>query len=183
VTVGRKFPNAVGASLSVRQPVVAIQTAFGSYEVDADNTPIRRLRPEMAGRLIPVSLTTTSPVVPGARLYNLGITAAIHIASSPQNRMNVPISKIEVDQSGDIWLNMGNGIRIILGQSDQVDTKITALGRLFNKDPSLGTRVSEINLSCPDWPACRLRVPTPVLTKGNAIASSSERQKHGNHER
>lgn len=175
-TVRRTFPNSIVVDLTVRQPVLAVYTAFGNYEVDADNTPIRRLRPEMRGKLTAVSLAATSSPHPGSRLNNDGLSAAVHIAQSTQTDSTVRVSKIEVDQSGDIWLNMQNGIRILFGQADELDVKLATLRRLFHQDPSLGTRLSEINLSCPNWPACRLRVATTDSTNGSSIASASERQ-------
>lgn len=51
-SVSRRFPNTVTAQITARQPCVLALTSAGLFEVDAEGVPIRRARPEIAGKLL-----------------------------------------------------------------------------------------------------------------------------------
>lgn len=162
--VSRRLPDSVQVSLSLREPRFLARIQQESYELDAVGIPIRPARPEMNSRLPLIVLERTYPVRPGAPLPDEALTAAIAIYNSLQPQNIARIAKIEVDQSGNICLNMQDGIPIQMGQAEEISTKVKLVQNLYKQEPNIAARLTAVNLSCPTWPACTTRDPKPQDT-------------------
>jgi cell division septal protein FtsQ len=154
-TVGHSFPMDINIVVEPRAPAYSLITAAGRFEMGADNTPIRQLRREMENRLKPIFLNSSKAPKLGAVFADTATDTAAQILHRTQADAVLRIAKIEIDQSTNIWLNMSAGIRVKFGLCDDVDKKITMLRKLLSHERE--ARFSEINLSCPDWPAGTLK--------------------------
>ncbi|HLK59361.1 MAG TPA: FtsQ-type POTRA domain-containing protein [Chthonomonadaceae bacterium] len=170
--VRRVFPDTVQARITLREPAVIVETPTAAFEVDAQGVPIRTARPEVSARLQHVVLEGSPVLQPGVALASASVLTAIQIFRSVWNDPVVRIAKIQVDQNDNLCLNMRNGIRIRFGRNEAIDTKLQLTRRALAKEPDIAARLEEINLSCPEAPACTPRVAatSPPVGSGSTPA-------------
>ncbi|HZO91053.1 MAG TPA: FtsQ-type POTRA domain-containing protein [Chthonomonadaceae bacterium] len=125
------------------------------------DTPEPPAAERVGARLPLVALAGARAVQLGVALDDPALTAAIQIWQSARQDKMVRIAKIEVDQSGNICLNMLDGIPIQLGQAEDLPTKLALVRRIYAREPNIARRLVAVNLSCPSWPACTPRQPLP----------------------
>lgn len=159
--IARRLPNTLEMTLTPRTPILQVQSGAARYEVDADSVPIRLARPEDAGRLPLVVLQRPCELRPGVALQETSVRTALQVTQTIGPQILVRIAKIEVDQSDNMCLNMQDGIRIQLGQEDELPAKIALVQRVYAREPDIARRLIAMDLSSPAWPACTPRVATP----------------------
>jgi cell division septal protein FtsQ len=159
--ISRRFPNRVGVEVAPRIPVSIVTTATGRWEVDAGGVAIRpATRDQKLPEIVCAALTSVSP---GRRIDAPGVAGALAAArlTSPGARVKpLGIAKIEVDQSGDMCLNMCDSVAIRIGQAEQLETKLALVRRIYDERPDIGAEIESIDLRFPEAPACLPRGTT-----------------------
>jgi cell division protein FtsQ len=167
--ISRRFPNRVEIVVTPRRPVAILAAGAARWEVDRGGVAIR---PERPGQKLPeIDCASASNVAPGQRIDVPGVAGALSAASlcaAAPNGKPLGIAKIEVDQNGDMCLNMVDSVAIRFGQGDQLDTKLALVRRIYNERPDIGAEVETIDLRFPEAPAC--------LTRGTAKHEREPRQ-------
>ena len=154
VNIRKLPPGTLILHLFPRMPVAALICPDGQWEIDGAGDVIR---PLVHKNLPWIQLTSSIPVTIGQPVNNPGVLGGILILNQYKSDGNPGISKIEVDQNGDICLNMQDHISIKLGPADQLISKIATLERIYQLDRDIASRVQSINLTCNDALACTPR--------------------------
>jgi cell division septal protein FtsQ len=167
--VSREFPNSLAVRIKPRVPKAHLRALGQDWEVDKSGVLIRRLRP---GKSLPlIACAAASELKPGQRVDTVGLAGALKVVSECRPRGGVRIAKVEVDQSGELCLNMSDNVAIRLGQEEALPTKIDYIQRIYDDKPGIGSEVSSIDLRWPESPSCVLRnasVYTPENTQLSA---------------
>jgi cell division protein FtsQ len=168
--VEKRFPDRIYVHVTAREPVAVLQAGGRLVEVDAGAVPIRSARPEMAHTLPRVVIPADTDVVFGALIQDDGVRAALRVLHETAGDITVHIAKIEVDQSDNLCLNMGDNTPIRLGQTEDLDAKLDQVRRICRSQPELAKSFTEIDLTCPARPAC---TPRPALTPTVAVSGTA----------
>ena len=160
-SVERSYSNTLFARVTPRQPFLALKVGPTWYETDADGVPIRVARPDVASRLPHVVLQQEWAIHAGYPVGDPALTASIQILQEWQQEHSARMAKIVIDQSGNICLNMRDGMKFQIGQAEDVAAKIALVKNIYARDPGIGQMLASVNLSCPSAPACTPRVAQP----------------------
>lgn len=168
----RKWPHTLVVDVTARQTYCCVNFLSAAYEFSVDGIPIRPLRPFLKGRLPLIVVNQNTPTQLGVRTANDSLNVALNILSDSEIRGNSIIRKIDVDQSGNICLNMPSRMKFYIGQPDEVATKMESFRRLARNSPNLAFRYSSVNLTSPANPA---GIPLiPVAVDSNPIGKAKQ---------
>ena len=143
------------------------------WEIDCSGTLIRPLRP---GANLPlVSCAVVSDLRAGHRVDTVGLAGALKVISDCKPRGGVRITKIDVDQSGELCLNMSDNVAIRLGQEEALPTKIDYIQRIYDDKPGIGSEVASIDLRWPESPSCVLRSASTKRSDDTELSNSLRR--------
>jgi cell division protein FtsQ len=173
VKVSRQFPHGLRVQFTQRNPAVIAQIGARRYEVSSNCIPIRPARAGQAGSLPLIVMKRAFEPRFGIAIPDEALQAAINIYYDANHQQIVHIAKIEVDQNGNICLNMKDGIQIQIGQTDDLATKLKYVQRIYEQDPEVSQRMVAINLSYPNLPACTPRNPAPTASGAQPNSSGA----------
>ena len=148
-----------------RIPVAVVASPAGRWEVDGQGRVIRADRGDTRLPLVETAENrqfTLGNVIPDDAVLQVlqGILPA---------EGGLRVAKVHVDPQGNLCLNMVDGVEVQMGQPDQLNAKLRLLERIYREEPGIGSRVSSINLSCIEAPACTPRAaPSASGMPGNA---------------
>ena len=154
VNIHKLPPGTLILHIIPRVPVAALICPDGKWELDGAGDVIR---PLAHANLPCIQLTNSTPVTIGQPVNEPGVMGGILILNQYKPEGNPGISKIEVDQNGDICLNMQDHILIKLGPADQLISKVATLERIYQLNRNIAKRLQSINLICNDALACTPR--------------------------
>lgn len=154
-SVARVFPSSLAVTIKPRTSRAHLRALGQDWEVDSSAVLIRRLRSGMSLPL--VECAAVSELKPGQRVDTVGLAGALKVISECKPRGGVRIANVEVDQSGELCLNMSDNVAIRLGQEEALPTKIDYIQRIYDDKPGIGSEVSSIDLRWPESPSCVLR--------------------------
>lgn len=173
--IARHFPNEVQAQVALRQPCALAQIGAVRYEVDADAVPIRVARSGSETNYPTIVLARPQSVRPGRTLDDAALRTSLAIVQQWQASASARIAKIEVDRNDNLCLNMQDGMKVVLGQADELSAQLTMLQRIYAREPDVAHCLLAINLSSPAWPACTPRPsPAQVPTDPNVPRLTTE---------
>jgi cell division septal protein FtsQ len=164
-----RLPFVAEATLSLRPPstllihvmprrTAAVLDVGGSrWEVDSNGVAIRRERPGWPFAL--ARLERPSTVRAGERIETPDALAVMEVVALRDRISRAPLAKISVDQAADLCLNMNDGIAIRLGQTEELETKLGLVQRIYEEAPHIASEVQAIDLRSPETPACTPRKP------------------------
>ena len=158
--VRRASANSLEATLEVREPFLLVRKGNEIFESDSEGVPIRQIKPKKSFTLPVVQLNPSYTVTPGVLMSDDAIQSAIQILKNAHYRQLAGIAKIDIDQNGNLCLNMADGIVFFLGQAKNIQAKMEKVRLIYLKSPHIARRMLSINLSCLENPVCVLR-PTP----------------------
>ena len=158
--VRRVSANSLEATLEVREPFLLVRKGDEIFESDSEGVPLRQTKPKKSFALPIVQLSPSYTVTPGILMSDDAIQSAIQILKNAHYRQLAGIAKIDIDQNGNLCLNMADGIVFFLGQAKNIQAKMEKVRLIYLKSPHIARRMLSINLSCLENPVCVLR-PTP----------------------
>ena len=160
VTLTRRFPDTLEAKLMIRQPIAIVEVDGQPFEVDPTGVAIRAARPELAARLPHIAAPTGTALSLGGVSGNVSVNTAVGVIeqlASPTDSTKIGVAKIDIDSNGNLCLNMSDKMKVFLGSPDEMPEKVDKLRRLYRDAPDVATRLAEVNLTVPQYPACILR--------------------------
>jgi len=160
--VWRDLPHAIVAEVTPRKPYASVRIPGAVFIVDADLVAFQRRPAPLPG--CPVL------AIPGRRLPDLGqkwrdpyLTSVARALEAARDR-GFKVSRVTIDQGGDMCLNILNGIEIRAGSPQDIEKKLWVASKfLMSRVVPLQT-IQYVDVSCPSAPAFR---PKPT---GNAAA-------------
>lgn len=160
-----RFPNTVAIHVIERQPAFVLVNGESLFEVDHTGIPYREIQKPLNG--IPlVSLRDIKKFELGQPISTSGIKWAFKCLDSGFDPVSKDISKISVDQNGNLCLNIKDGVEVRLGQPDKLYEKLAYLDKTRTSDPQTYQQAQYLDLSCLDAPAIRLKETTGTPEKG-----------------
>ena len=156
--VTHMFPFGVRVTANVRKPAFIVSTPTASYETDSSCVPIRTARPEAQAGLVHIICENDINLVPGQRIPGKVVEMAAALIANFHRATGEKLTKIDIDREYKVWLNVDNGLRINFGSESKPDEKLAAIKTILREDETHGQRFSELNVTSPEYPACRLKV-------------------------
>lgn len=173
VRVGIAGIHAVRVLVRPRIPVGVVQCGSSCWEVDRQGWVVRPARSN--NRLPVIEVEDGAALRPGTMVPNEAAVEALKTVW-PAMAGGLSVAKVHVDPHGNLCLNMVDGVTVQMGQPDQLDAKLRMLERIYRKEAGIGQRVSAINLSCVEAPACTPRAPATA----HGGSSGAQAQAPGN---
>ncbi|HEV2471635.1 MAG TPA: cell division protein FtsQ/DivIB, partial [Chthonomonadales bacterium] len=167
---GRTLTGGVWVRVINRRPAAVVHSGAQYMEVDQTGWSIRPARASMIAGLPRIVLLAAPRLRIGASIDSPAVRQSVSLMNSLRADPVVRIAKIEVDQTDGIWLNMQDGVRIGLGQCNDLQQKLHLVRNLYLADPKIADRVEVVNLTVPSSPAAQLR---PAAT-GQKVVSTSQ---------
>ncbi len=171
-TAASALPLNVEVKVTIRQPAYVVTCPSGAYEMDADRTPIRHARPVMLNALKTIEFLPEIPLKPGIQVKSDSLAMASQLIHTFDSDRLLHIAKINIDPLSNIWLNVDNGLRIKFGGAVSLPEKVAAIRNILSQDSGHGERFAELNVTSPEYPACRLKVE---VAKAAAAAAAAAR--------
>jgi len=155
VDVTKRPPNRLEVRIVARRPAAVLAASDGRWEVDERGVLIR---PAARSAGLPViALAGPAEAELGHSPRSSGAAAGVAAASLARVPEPLHVRKIEVDPAGDLCLNMNDGVRIRLGQTEELSEKLALVRRIYKSNPTISADVQSIDLRCPEVPACAPR--------------------------
>ncbi len=173
--VSRKLPNTLVVTVTPRVPFASVSLKLNAleathYEVDAQGFPIR-LTAQPTPSLPHLVLERNLAVVPGKSLHDLALTQTLALLKDAETGLVSRIEKIVIDPQGNLCLNMRDGVAIQFGQAENLGAKWETVERIYHREPMIAQRMTGINLSVPEKPACTPRSILPAPTESAIVPS------------
>ena len=109
--------------------------------------------------------------VAGKQLNDLALTQTLALLKSEETGLVSRIEKIVIDPQENLCLNMRDGVAIQFGQAENLGTKWETVQRIYSREPAIAQRMTGINLSVPEKPACTPRIALPKTLESGTIPS------------
>lgn len=173
-TVKRGWPTTVRVAVRPRIAVVDLQKDGATWQVDATATPIRTIAAP-AGRPILTSANVVD-IKAGQPLSDPETQEAVRIVANGGIPDAPRIAKIVVDPSGELCLNMVDGVTVQLGHVDGLRDKLALVRRIYRSDRAIAATVATISVRYPQAPVCALRKPASDTSPSAAATVSRNRR-------
>lgn len=174
VQIHRRLPYTIEVAVQIRQPYAILRTPSGLYELDRAGVAIRPARRGLVGRLPDVEAQSPMRLRLGAPALDFGVEGALAIEEAAARDNLVRIARIEVDSGDNLCLNMVDGLLVLLGKSDDLNTKLSRLHSLYAHEPGIAARVVSVNLTCPTAPAYTPRTAAAATSQpGDSVPVAS----------
>ena len=157
VEVYRRFPNEVRFQIIPRKSVAKLAAGGAIWEVDNSGIIVRRARLDYKLPLITVSGSVD--LKPGYMLSDAAVATGIKVVTMSGKNGPIRADSADIDQNGELCLNMRDNIMIRFGAAEDIETKLTLVRRIFEQRPDIGTEVATLDVSVPDHPTCVPRSP------------------------
>ncbi|MEP6753914.1 MAG: hypothetical protein ABJA67_00310 [Chthonomonadales bacterium] len=148
----RKFPGEMVFKVYPRLPVATITTTDGTFSVDKSGVIIRQVA--VSPSLPAINIAGMSGLKPGNAPQNLSFGSALRTITKPIAGNVVQVASIDIDQTGELCLNMVDHNVIRFGAADNAGTKSSLVRRIYEQRPGIGSEVSSIDVSVPEHPTC-----------------------------
>lgn len=152
-----------GAKLVVnyRKPVASMS---GNPNLGVDEDGVIFESPSIDPKLPKIQLPSNGPATLLTVAANWDVQRLADLAQKVRSIPEASGVSIEVDESGEVCLNMDSG-RVVLGSCDDLDEKLSVLQKRLLANPAELSQVERLILTRPDAPAV---VPLPKNTSHRA---------------
>ena len=169
--VSRTGVNSIGIAIVAREPFALLIKGKEIYEADYDGIPIRPTRLTAKNRLPLIRLPGDTAVSPGTPLSQDSAMSALQILKNAHYHPLIRIVKIDIDQTGNLCLNMMDGIAIQFGLPENIPAKMEFVQKVYQcSTPS--KKVVSINISCLEHPVCVERSLLPVTATASVSGAA-----------
>ena len=155
--------NSFGIVATPREPFVLMKKPGAFYQADEYGIPIRQVSIHSKNRLPVINLPAKAPIMLGQTFSDDAVMSAIQILKNAHYHPLVRIAKIDIDQTGNLCLNMMDGIVIKFGLPESIPAKMEFVQKVY-LCTTPAKQVTSINISCLEHPVCTERSVLPVAT-------------------
>ena len=167
VQIHRKFPGEVTFHVTPKVPVARVVSAGEEWESDVCGSRIRRASSEH--KLPKISI---EPMLGSNHTSSeVALTTGIKLVTLSGINSSVRAESVDIDQNGELCLNMRDNIKISFGPAEEVDAKLTLVRRIYEQRPAIGAEVTSLDVSVPGHPTCVPRTSKRRLTAQLGSAS------------
>jgi cell division septal protein FtsQ len=156
--IGRRLPGTLIVEIKPKPTHALLLTAGRHWDVDEAGFVIRRARRSI--EKVVIAMDTSHRIKAGMQVTEEGISNALGLVKSLGRLQTPKVVKITVDRHAYMCLNMSDGIAIRLGCSDELETKLALVKKIYSMQPDLSEKVESIDLTAPEHPACLPRSET-----------------------
>ena len=163
--VSRRLPNILAVKVTPRIPFASVSMKLNDVEsihceVDAQGFPIR-LTAQPTPKLPHLVLQRNLTIAAGKSLNDVALNQTLALLKEAETGLVSRIEKILIDPQGNLCLNMRDGVAIQFGQAENLGAKWETVQRIYTREPAIAQRMTGINLSVPEKPACTPRITLP----------------------
>ena len=149
--IGRLLPSKVIINVRERKPVAVATNGQSHWLVDKDSAVFHRV-------YNPIPWLPTILLVPNAQLPKPGknVTTMLNYGvdcAQYSRRTGLKVTKISIDQAGNLCLNMGSEFYVKLGQSVDLRQKLEQLSTIIESKPEIVDNGLYMDLTCKERPA------------------------------
>ena len=153
--------NSFGIAVTPRTPYVLLKKPGAFYQADENGSPIRQVSLNSRNRLPVINLPANAPIILGQTLSDDTVMSAIQILKNAHYHPLIRIAKIDIDQTGNLCLNMMDGIIIKFGLPESIPAKMEFVQNVY-LCTAPAKQVTSINISCLEHPVCTERIVLPA---------------------
>lgn len=151
VTVGRKWPLTLVATVRMRAPYAVVCSGQDSYLVDGEMVPYARAGGP-GGDLPRFSLPSGLAPRLGQTWSSGFLQASVRCYEAALDR-RLNVSKISIDRVGDMCLNIENGILVHAGSPQDIERKLWVVSQFLTSRRVPLDSIEYVDVSCPSAPA------------------------------
>lgn len=169
VEVSRLPNRVVRARVWVRHAVATLHHGGRRWEIDEYGWVVRPARRSVG--LPEITIEGPLQVALGKRLTGDRLVAGLAAAAMARDSECLRGAQISVDQTAGICFNNWDRVAVVVGTADDLPRKLAVVRRIYELEPDIGLRLSEIDVSCPRFPAGRPRVADEGSRPGRTASS------------
>ncbi|MGQ9782490.1 MAG: cell division protein FtsQ/DivIB [Armatimonadota bacterium] len=155
VSLDRVFPDTVEICIVERRPFAVLLHDSQVYLVQHNRFVFHQAKGIPQGFPV-IEVADPGSVRVGQRCELDGLCVGIRVINSARKK-ELTISKVSIDRLGDICLNMCNGLRVRLGQSENLNEKMSVIRTALICKPGLTREALILDVTCPRFPVYRPR--------------------------
>lgn len=152
VRIGRRLPNTLKIWIKERKPFFILNANSKLYEVDSKGIPFRIVNAPTS-KIPVITCNLSKRVILGVKPVSTYFDNAMKCLVLVQERESLQVSKIAVDQTGDLCLNERSGFKVVLGRQENLPEKLDIVVRILEQNPSFKQHGEYIDVTCPEAPA------------------------------
>ena len=146
VRIGRRLPRTVEIRVEERRPAAAATNGSGWWLVDEKGFPFHEV--DSVPSALPVVELPPSTQLEAGRKVNAPAYPEAFGCLSAGRVAGYRVSKISVDQAGDLCLNIESDLYVKLGQPVQIEDKLKRVSRLLDRRPTILENGEYLDASC-----------------------------------
>lgn len=149
VWIHRLLPDSIAIVVRERVPFAVLQTSDDDAIVDRS---LRVLQEPGTGPVLPVfTLSAATPLVPGEYVRSkdaIGLRNAYDTLAGK----GMKVTALTLDRYGDLVAELPNGLRLLLGDPSNLETKIALAGEILSQVARKQRSISALDLRAPSAP-------------------------------
>ncbi|MFQ3549663.1 MAG: FtsQ-type POTRA domain-containing protein [Armatimonadota bacterium] len=151
VKIKKKLPADIEIYIKEKTPVAIVSDGKNFYLADKNRYLFHQIKLDNNNKLPLIELAGIKNLKVGEYCNSNRLKWSYELLGYAKNEM-VNVSKISVDHSGNICLNMGKNLYVKMGQPDDLERKVSLLRATLVYRPSIAKKALYIDLSCPKAP-------------------------------
>lgn len=147
----RRLPGTVSVRITERDTDVVLDSGGKLYDVDDAGIPFRTSAVADPG-CTAIACSVKERVVLGKPLKDDAFLSARSSLLLSRQHGGIPVTRITVDPSGELCLNVKDGFPIKLGRPERLPLKIKIIAKMLDEIPDVVQDGEYIDISCPEAP-------------------------------
>ncbi len=174
-SVNRTLSGGLVITVQPRQSHAVLLSSNGGWQIANSGLVIRPSNNTNPN--VPIISCGCGNLHPGEEPASFRLQSALLVLNRLGTQASLLCRKITVDPGDNVWLNVLGNVAVNLGQPQHINRKLKILSRIAQEDPNVGAKVSTIDLTYPEQPACVVRATRESF---NVNAGNSRRSSNGN---
>ncbi len=147
VKIGRTLPDKIWIKVSERKPFAILSNGKENYMVDSDGFIFHELKCPIKG--VPLIKMDLSNKLCLGKIGSADDAHSALLVLECAHRKKLDVTKISIDHTGNMCLNITGKFYIKLGQPDELEYKISQVHNAIVGRPSVARDADYIDASCP----------------------------------
>jgi cell division protein FtsQ len=156
VEIHRRPPGTIVVMITERKASFLLESRGTLFQVDASGVPFRLVGDNPGGLPI-IAYELSHGVILGRSLKNPQFIGAMQALAIAREKKISRVSRISVDQTGDLCLNVSDEFDIKLGRAEQLPDKLGTAAQVIDQYPDLRKHGGYLDFTCAEAPALKLK--------------------------
>jgi cell division septal protein FtsQ len=177
-SVNRTLKGGLIITVQPRQSHAVLLSSNGGWQIAKSGLVIRPSNNTNPN--VPIISCGCGDLHPGDEPATFRLQSALLVLNRLGTQAGLLCRKITVDPDDNVWLNVLGNVAVNLGQPQHINRKLKILSRIAQEDPNVSAKVSTIDLTYPEQPACVVSATEQSATvkAGNSRRSSNASAPH-----